>query len=379
MAKTLLKSSSIPRLLRHMRGGSLSIFSGCSSSTSSFPSPEFDWEYLLYDASIETNIQNRKGVGDIRKTRKLISDSQSIAPPETTSLSIPSALNDDLIREVLRIPNATHPDVPVGDEAQSRVVAEFNQRRTYNYAPKNHIEIGTLLKGLRTDNVGPTTGKKSFYLMNDIALLERALVKYAVSKLRHAGFSTISVPDIIRPEVVQRCGFETDIYNNAVYHVRLPRSDGEEEEFCLSGTAEMGIAGFLKGRTFRASDLPLKLASVSRCFRSEKTTRVIDKGLYRVLQFTKVELFCLTRNEVDESEKMLADLLRLQRDIFEPLGICGRVVEMSTQELGAPAYHKYDIEAWIESRDAFSEISSTSNCTDFQSRRLGIRYSDDGV
>lgn len=140
----------------------------------------------------------------------------------------------------------------------------------------------------------------------------------------------------------------------------------------------MGIAGFLKGRTFSASELPLKIASVSRCFRSEMSTRVLDKGLYRVLQFTKVELFCLTRNDVEESEKMLADLLRLQREIFEPLGICGRVLEMSTEELGAPAYHKYDIEAWIESRNLFSEISSTSNCTDYQSRRLGFRYLEDG-
>ena len=376
----MLKNSSVVKLFRLWHGASPSYFQRWSSSSSILPVPEFDWEYLFNDASIQNNIQNRKGVGDVQRLRQLIVDSQSTVMTSTSLVSpASSTLHDPLIQEALRIPNATHPNVPIGDEAQSRVIAEFNQRRAYNSTPKNHLEIGALLKGLRTDSVGPTTGKKSYYLMNDLALLERALVKYAVAKLRHAGFSLISVPDILRPEVIQRCGFETDnVSNNAVYKVRLPGSGGEEEdEFCLSGTAEMGIAGFLKGKTFRASELPLKIAAISRCFRSEMSTRVLDKGLYRVLQFTKVELFCLTRNDIEESEKTLADLLRLQREIFEPLGICGRVLEMSTEELGAPAYHKYDIEAWIESRDAFSEISSTSNCTDYQSRRLGFRYTED--
>ena len=155
---------------------------------------------------------------------------------------------------------------------------------------------------------------------------------------------------------------------------------GEETKYCLSGTAEMGIAAFLKNTTFRAAELPLKIAAVSRCFRSEMASRVIDKGLYRVLQFTKVEMFCLTRGgDVAESERTLAQLLRMQRDLYEPLGIHCRVLEMSTEELGASAYHKYDVEAWIESRGAFSEISSTSNCTDYQSRRLGFRcITEDG-
>ena len=362
-----------------------------------FPPPDFDWDYLLHDASIEDNIVHRKGVGDIQRLRRLVADSIDAASSSSSSFP-PPTLAPDLLDEALRIPNATHPDVPIGDETQSRVVAEFNSKRSFSFPPKTHVEIGFLLKGLRTEDVGLTTGKKSYYLMNDVATLERALVKYALSILRQAGFRLISVPDILRHDVIRRCGFETDnVANNAVYKVKLPRTSTvvdaggnddndddnieqngrDEEEFCLSGTAEMGIAGFLKDTTFRASELPLKIAAVSRCFRSEMSTRAIDRGLYRVLQFTKVEMFCLTRGDVEESEAMLTELLTLQRRIFEPLGICCRVLEMSTQELGAPAYHKYDVEAWIESRDAFSEISSTSNCTDYQSRRLGFRYIDD--
>jgi len=392
----MLKNSALARLVKILNDGY--VYRRCSSAAADFPSPQFDWDYLLRDETIDENIRNRKGVGDIQRLRRLVSDSipgaslesspsENDAATISSSSSIHSAsslnalhcrLKDSAaIEEALRIPNATHPDVPIGDETRSRIVGEFNRRRDYDFAPKSHLEIGSLLKGLRTENVGATTGKKSYYVMNDVALLERALVKYAVAKLRRAGFSLVSVPDILRPEIIRRCGFETDnVANNAVYKVRIPNRDGEEEEFCLSGTAEMGIAGYLKGRTFRASELPIKIASVSRCFRSEMSTRVLDKGLYRVLQFTKVELFCLTRDDVAESERTLSDLLRLQRDIFEPLGICGRVLEMSTEELGAPAYHKYDIEAWIESRDCFSEISSTSNCTDYQSRRLGFRYLD---
>ena len=356
----------------------------CRRLASNFPPPDFDWNYLLHDDSIEENILHRKGVGDIRRLRRLVASAPT--EPLNASPASSASLSPEILNEALRIPNATHPDVPIGDETQSRVVAEFNRKPRFDaFAPKTHMEIGALLKGLRTDGVGATTGKKSYYLMNDVATLERALVKYALAALRRANFRVISVPDILHADVIRRCGFETDnLLNNAVYKVRVPRKsepdgvdDRDEEEFCLSGTAEMGIAGFLKDRTFDVAELPLKIAAVSRCFRSEMSTRVIDKGLYRVLQFTKVEMFCLTRGDTAESERMLAELLRLQRDLFEPLGICCRVLEMSTEELGAPAYHKYDVEAWIESRGAFSEISSTSNCTEFQSRRLGFRYEDE--
>jgi len=346
-----------------------------------FPPPDFDWNYLLHDDSIEENIAHRKGVGDIRRLRRLAT-AASMDVSKTSSAN--SASLPEILDEALRIPNATHPDVPIGDETQSRVVAEFNEKPRFDaFPPKTHMEIGSLLKGLRTDGVGATTGKKSYYLMNDLATLERALIKYALTALRRANFRVISVPDILHADVIRRCGFETDnLLNNAVYKVKLTSRGGDNEsndpeEFCLSGTAEMGIAGFLKDRIFDAAELPMKIAAVSRCFRSEMSTRVIDKGLYRVLQFTKVEMFCLTRGDVAESERMLDELLRLQRELFEPLGICCRVLEMSTEELGAPAYHKYDVEAWIESRDAFSEISSTSNCTDYQSRRLGFRYQDE--
>jgi len=347
-----------------------------STSTQHQFQPEPDWDYLLEDPSIGNNIVNRKGVGDIQLLRRLASTSED---PKR---------DPNVVAEALKIPNATHPNVPVGSEEYSKEVAVFNQglKRQHEDGAKTHLEIGNRIKGLRTENVGRTTGKKSYYLMNDMALLERALIKYTVKCLRSAGFSFVSVPDILSPSVIRGCGFEThSTHNDAVFKVRIPvlqesaSNLKESEEYCLSGTAEMGIAALLRQRKISRSDLPLRIASVSRCFRSEIATRVVDKGLYRVLQFTKVEMFVLSPADIATSEAILEDLLRLQTTIFEPLGFPFRVLEMATEELGAPAYHKYDIEAWIESRHAFSEISSTSNCTDFQSRRLGFRYDDQGI
>ena len=222
-APIMLTRPLVVRFLKLGYSGSVAKTCNRCASAPSFPVPEFDWDNLLGDENIERNIRNRKGVGDIKKLRKLVSDSRDTKAFSSTDLHSEIVPNDLLVQEALRIPNSTHPDVPVGDESQSRVVVEFNERRTYPFPPKTHVEIGALLKGLRTENVGATTGKKSYYLMNDFALLERALVKYAVQKLRRAGFTLISVPDVLRPEVIQRCGFETEnVSNNAVYKVRLP-------------------------------------------------------------------------------------------------------------------------------------------------------------
>lgn len=179
----------------------------------------------------------------------------------------------------------------------------------------------------------------------------------------------ISVPDILPAEVIEGCGMRTSSEEKTQVY-RLHPSDR-----CLSGTSEMAMGGYFSGKTFQPSDLPRKVMAVSRCFRAETGDGTHDKNLYRVHYFTKVEMFavCLPA----QSEQMLEYFRDIECRLFKSLGICFKVYDMPIHELGAPAYRKYDIEAWMPSRDSFGEISSTSNCTDYQSKRLNI-YVDDG-
>lgn len=145
-------------------------------------------------------------------------------------------------------------------------------------------------------------------------------------------------------------------------------------DLCLSGTSEMALAGYFSGKTFQKDELPKKVMAVSRCFRAEARGSADEKNLYRVHAFTKVEMFatCLPSH----SDTLLEEFRKTQRELFEGLGICFKLYDMPVHDLGSPAYRKYDIEAWMPSRNEFGEISSTSNCTDYQSKRLNIYYQD---
>ena len=153
-------------------------------------------------------------------------------------------------------------------------------------------------------------------------------------------------------------------------------ADGDGGMLCLAGTAEVPLAALHMDQTLQADTLPLKLAGVSHCFRAEAGgAGANSRGLYRVHQFTKVEMFAITAGDVEESDAMLEALVDLQQEMYSELGLHYRVLDMPTLELGAPAYRKYDIEAWMPGRGIFGEVSSASNCTDYQSRRLNTRYS----
>lgn len=173
----------------------------------------------------------------------------------------------------------------------------------------------------------------------------------------------MTVPDILAPEVIQSCGMQTEGERNQVYKL-IPQN------LCLSGTSEMSLAGYLAVRRLKSNKLPLKLTAVSRCFRAETSSLHEEKGIYRVHQFTKVEMFSACKS--NESEQILEEFREIETNLFKNLGIHFKLLDMPPYELGAPAYRKYDIEAWMPGRQMWGEISSCSNCTDFQSRRLNI-------
>lgn len=189
-----------------------------------------------------------------------------------------------------------------------------------------------------------------------------------MSEIRQHGFKLMSVPDILPAEVIKACGMDTDSARNQVYRI-LPSN------LCLSGTSEMSLAGYFAGSQTKTEESPVKVTAVSRCFRAETSRLNEEKGIYRVHQFTKVEMFSVCHSS--QSEAILNEFRDIEISLFNKLGLHFKLLDMPPNELGAPAYRKYDIEAWMPGRKIWGEISSCSNCTDYQSRRLNIKINDE--
>jgi seryl-tRNA synthetase len=189
-----------------------------------------------------------------------------------------------------------------------------------------------------------------------------------MSEITSHGFNLMSVPDILPAEVIKACGMETDGERNQVYKI-------QPTNLCLSGTSEMALAGYFAGSQFKVEESPIKVTAVSRCFRAETSGLNEEKGIYRVHQFTKVEMFSVCR--ASQSEAMLEEFKDIEIGLFNKLGLHFKLLDMPPNELGAPAYRKYDTEAWMPGREMWGEISSCSNCTDYQSRRLNIKFDNE--
>ncbi len=209
-------------------------------------------------------------------------------------------------------------------------------------------------------------GHGFYFLKNDAVLLDLALQRYALDVLLKEGFTPLTTPDLARNEVLQGIGFIPRGPETQIYSI-------EQSDLSLVATAEITLGGLFSGQTVDADDLPLKLCGISHCFRTEAgAAGKASRGLYRVHQFTKVEMFAYTLP--GESDDMLEYLRDMECRIFDGLGVPYRVVDTATGDLGGPAYRKFDLEAWMPGRGEFGEVTSTSNCTDYQSRRLNIRY-----
>ncbi len=267
------------------------------------------------------------------------------------------------------IPNFVHPAVPEGGEDDFKELRRVGDPPRFDFAPRDHLEIGAELDLLDFESGARVAGQKFFYLRNEAALLEMALQRFALDRLVAEGFIPVVTPDVARPEVVAALGFspkgpETQIYSLA------------NADLCLVGTAEITLGGLYADTILEEDDLPIRLAGVSHCFRTEAGSHGREsKGLYRVHQFSKVEMFALTRPE--DSEAMHDELLGHEERIYADLEIPYRVIDVASGDLGAPAWRKFDIEAWMPGRGEggeWGEVTSTSNCTDYQARRLRTRF-----
>jgi len=265
-------------------------------------------------------------------------------------------------------PNFIHPDVPEGGEDDGRELRRVGQPAAFDFEALDHLAVAEGLEGIDFESGARIAGQKWYYLKNDLVLLELALQRYALDVLLGEGFTPFITPDVARPEIVAALGYspkgpETQIYSLA------------NADLCLVGTSEITLGGLHLGEILREADLPLRYAGISHCYRTEAGSHGREsKGLYRVHQFTKVEMFVFATPE--SSEALHDELLALEERIFAGLEIPYRVVDIASGDLGAPAFRKYDIEAWMPGRGeggAWGEVTSTSNCTDFQARRLRVR------
>jgi seryl-tRNA synthetase len=283
----------------------------------------------------------------------------------------------DLLANQVLIPNMTHPDAPVGsDAAANKVVAKYGEPRVFDFAPKDHVALCESLDLADFEAGTKVAGQKFYFLKNEAALLEIALVQYAMQTCVKAGFTPIITPDLARVEVLEGIGFmprDPNPDTRQVYTV-------SDTDLCLIATAEITLGGMHRDRIFDEAELPKRYVGLSHCFRTEAGAAGRDtRGLYRVHQFTKVEMFAFCTPE--QSEQIHLEIKALEEQIFNGLGLCFHVIDTCTGDLGGPAYRKYDLEAWMPGRGTggdWGEITSTSNCTDFQARRLGIRYKGKG-
>ncbi|ODQ78204.1 hypothetical protein BABINDRAFT_162871 [Babjeviella inositovora NRRL Y-12698] len=266
-----------------------------------------------------------------------------------------------------KLPNLIDASTPT--DGKPKLVRWINEKPTKTI-PLSHRDIGEKLNLLDFITAAQVSGGSWYYLLNDGALLEQALIQYAISKARAHGFHMVVPPSIVKQSLVHACGFQPRDQGGEQQVYQLA---GPNEGLSLTGTAEIPLAGLGLGRTFEKEALPVKYVGVSRSYRAEAGARGKDtKGLYRVHEFTKVELFVYSTPE--QSTQLLEDLLQFQIEMIEELGLTAKVLDMPSNDLGAPAYKKYDIEAWMPGRGDFGEVTSSSNCTDYQSRRLGARF-----
>ena len=273
------------------------------------------------------------------------------------------------------IPNMSHPAAPIGadDTSNTRRALGKTPIPTYDFTPVDHVVLGEKLDLIDFEAGARVAGAGFYFLKNEAVLLELALQRYAIEILIRAGFTPTTTPDLARNDVLQGTGFTPRGPETQIYSI-----DGTD--LSLVATAEIPLGGMLAGQTVDAEELPIRLCGISHCFRTEAgAAGRASRGLYRVHQFTKVEMFAFTLPE--QSDAMHQEMLDLECQIFDGLGIPYQIVDTATGDLGGPAYRKFDLEAWMPGRGnggEYGEVTSTSNCTDYQARRLNARYKTKG-
>ena len=314
-----------------------------------------------------------KGPMDNDSRQALISEGREIKDKiasAETELEETDAKYTALLRQ---IPNYAHPKAPIGKEDKDSTAVKYvGKPPVFDFKPLDHVQLGEKLDLIDFDTATKVSGPKFYYLKNEAVLLQMALERYAMDIVIKHGFTPMITPDVAKEEILEGIGFNPRGAESNIYTV-------EGTGTALVGTAEITLGGYNSGRVFEKSELPVMMTGLSHCFRREAGgAGQYSKGLYRVHQFSKLEMFVFCLPE--DSDAMHDKLLAIEEEIFSGLGLAYRVVDTCTGDLGAPAYRKFDIEAWMPGRGdngEYGEVTSTSNCTDYQARNLNIKYKDE--
>ena len=264
----------------------------------------------------------------------------------------------------MSLSNIVDKAAPVGGEADFKVLEEVGRPREFNFTPKDHVELGKILGAIDVERAAKVSGARFYYLTGVGALLELALVNYAITSASKAGFIPVIPPVLVKPAAMEGTGFLGQAAEN-VFHLK-------DEDFYLVGTSEVALAALHMDEILDAKSLPIRYAGYSPCFRKEAGSYGKDtRGIIRVHQFDKVEMFSYCAMQDAEAEHQR--LLNWEKDFLNAMEIPYRVIDVATGDLGSSANRKFDCEAWIPTQNAYREVTSTSNCSDFQARRLNIR------
>ena len=307
-----------------------------------------------------------------KKTKEKIAqelEEMNVIRNKIVSLDVEKSTVDSKFRHlIMLLPNIIHESVPFGcDETDNLVVKQQGTIKKFDFKPKDHVDIATNLDLIDVERAAKVSGARFYFLKNELVMMNQALIHFALEFLLEKCYTTIQPPYMIRKEAMEGAIILGD-FEDVIYKV-------EGEDLYMLGTSEHAMASMHMNEILDGKKLPIKYAGISPCFRKEAGAHGKDmKGIFRVHQFEKVEQFIYSRPELAWKEH--EDMLTVTQEFYEKLGIPYRVVLLCSAELGKVSAKTYDIEAWMPSQNAYREIGSCSNCSDYQARRLGIRFRD---
>ena len=341
----------------------------------------------LVDSALALDSERRQSLNEFEKLRaeqnahgklvasapkeqkaELVAQAQDLASKVKAADAAANRAQEELNSMLLKIENVVVEGVPSGGEENFVVIKEVGQKRDFTFSPKEHSDLGEQLDIIDIARGAKISGSRFYFLKGLGARLELALMQLALDQATEAGFTALITPTLVRPEVMQGTGFLGE-HASEVYY--LPA-----DELFLTGTSEVALAGYHSDEILDDLSVPMRYAGWSTCYRREAGSHGKDtKGILRVHQFNKLEMFSYCRPEDAEQEH--EKLLAWQEQMLQKCELPYRVIDVAAGDLGSSAARKFDIEAWVPSQQTYRELTSTSNCTTFQARRLNTRYRDE--
>lgn len=331
-----------------------------------------DKAYRTALTALEELSRRRKEISKLLKGRPenfnvILAEAKELSDAHALMAEKVEIAHRELVSVTRLIPNLVHAESPVGGEDDYKILKKHGEKPNFTFEPKSHDELGEALALYDAERGAKVSGSRFVFLKGSGAILEKALLDYALHEALTAGFIPLSTPTLVRQEIMEGTGFTTQ-HNDEIYY--LPT-----DELYLTGTSEVALAGYHADEILDL-EKPIYYAGISTCYRREAGSAGKDtRGIIRLHQFTKLEAFVYAK--LEDAEVQHSALLALQEKILKGLGLHYRVIDTATGDLGTSAYRKYDIEAWLPSQQRYLELTSSSNCLNYQAKQLNIRYKTD--